>query len=144
VQVRHKNESEPQGGLNSAGAFIGKVSCIDILGNSIASVSDSGGRRIRPVPCFDLKPYGWARTTRPCWRISLGTGSGFLRSLPITCASVFMKMHSMCSRDNSLKDEIISEHVHLIWFDSIPEYLVNWHLTAIGRGTLPCILVENF
>jgi hypothetical protein len=36
----------------------------------------------------------------------------------------------------SLKDEIISEHVHPIWFDLIPQCLVNWQPILIGYGTL--------
>ncbi len=35
------------------------------------------------------------------------------------------------------RDEIISEHVYLIWFDSIPEYLVSWQIIMIGNGALP-------
>jgi hypothetical protein len=27
--------------------------------------------------------------------------------------------------------------LNVVWFDSIPEYLVNWQLTVIGHGILP-------
>jgi hypothetical protein len=41
------------------------------------------------------------------------------------------------------KGKANSAHVQMVWFDTVPEYLLNWPAILIGQGILPCILAES-